>query len=121
MGIIFSYLPVLWKEPFMKSPQIRPFRHYFLIMLCLSIVVFGQYFRSMTVMDVGHLTFSYYLFLFISGFIASTALVLPGISGALILTILGIYEIALASLTNFHLPVILPIALGVVLGIVLSS
>ncbi|HLQ98449.1 MAG TPA: DUF368 domain-containing protein [Candidatus Dormibacteraeota bacterium] len=121
MGIIVSYLPVLWKEPFKESPQKRRFRHYFLIMLFLSIVVFGQSFTSTTVIDIDHLTFSNYLFLFISGFIASTALVLPGISGALILTILGIYEIALASLTSFHLPVILPIALGVVLGIVLSS
>src|SRR5690625_871260 len=105
MVIIVSYLPVLWKEPFKKSPQKRRFRHYFLIMLFLSIVVFGQSFTSMTVMDVDHLTFSNYLFLFTSGFIASTALVLPGISGALILTILGIYDIALASLTNFHLSV----------------
>ena len=121
MGIIVSYLPVLWKKPFKKSPQQRRFRHYFLIMLFLSIVVFGQSFTSTTVIDIDHLTFSNYLFLFTSGFIASTALVLPSISGALILTILGIYEIALASLTNFHLPITLPIASGVVLGIVLSS
>src|SRR5690625_7604241 len=79
IGIIVSYLPVLWKEPFKKSPQKRGFRHYFLIMLFLSIVVSGQSFTSMTVMDVDHLTFSNYLFLFDSGCIASTTLLLPGI------------------------------------------
>src|SRR5699024_1509800 len=114
MGIIVSYLPVLWKESFNNSPKRRSFKHYFLTILFLCIVVFGQAFTSTSMIDVNHLQFSNYLFLIISGFIASTALVLPGISGALILTILGLYEIALASLISFHLPVILPIALGVV-------
>ncbi|WP_100333576.1 undecaprenyl phosphate translocase family protein [Bacillus alkalisoli] len=57
----------------------------------------------------------------IAGFIASTALVLPGLSGALILTILGIYEIATASLMSFDLPIILAIGSGIVLGVLLTS
>lgn len=42
------------------------------------------------------LTIGSYVYLFISGWIASTALVLPGISGSLMFMILGVYYTAIA-------------------------
>jgi len=43
-----------------------------------------------------------YLYIFLSGFIAITAMILPGISGAYILLILGVYSIIIESLNNFQ-------------------
>ena len=43
-----------------------------------------------------------YLYIFFSGFIAITAMILPGISGAYILLILGVYSIIIESLSNFQ-------------------
>ena len=60
-------------------------------------------------------------FFAILGFIANIALVLPEISGALILTILGLYEIAKASLMSFNFPIILAVGSGIVLGVLLTS
>ncbi|MDQ0353006.1 putative membrane protein [Alkalibacillus filiformis] len=57
----------------------------------------------------------------VAGFVASTALVLPGISGALMLTILGNYELATASLVQFYWPVILSIGVGVIAGVLFMS
>ena len=43
-----------------------------------------------------------YIYIFISGFIAITAMILPGISGAYILLILGVYSIIIESLSDFQ-------------------
>ena len=56
-------------------------------------------------------------FLVISGFIAICALILPGISGAFILVLLGKYERILAAVTNLDLFVLACVAAGAVLGL----
>lgn len=56
-------------------------------------------------------------FLFLSGFLAICAMVLPGLSGAFILVLLEKYEFALAALGNLDLGVIVPIVLGAAVGL----
>lgn len=56
-------------------------------------------------------------FLIISGFIAVCALILPGISGAFILVLLGKYERILAAVTELDIFVLFSVALGAVLGL----
>ena len=43
-----------------------------------------------------------YIYIFLSGFIAITAMILPGISGAYILLILGVYSTIIESLSDFQ-------------------
>ncbi|RKL64736.1 DUF368 domain-containing protein [Salipaludibacillus neizhouensis] len=121
IGIIVGFLPYLWKETLHHSKNKLTLKHYIIMLLFLSIVVFGQFFSGMNQIDLNSLSIADYIFFAVAGFIASTALVLPGLSGALILTILGIYEIATASLMSFDLPIILAIGLGIVLGVLLTS
>lgn len=59
--------------------------------------------------------------LFLSGWAASTAMLLPGISGSFVLLLLGMYSTAIAALSDFNIPIIIVIGLGVVLGFVISS
>lgn len=56
-------------------------------------------------------------FLFFAGFVAICAMVLPGISGAFVLVLLGKYDFALAGLARFDFGVIVPIGLGAVVGL----
>ncbi|WP_096154022.1 DUF368 domain-containing protein [Bacillus sp. FJAT-45066] len=121
IGIIVGFLPYLWKETLDHSKNKLTFKHYIIMLLFLSIVVFGQFFSGMNQIDLNNLSIADYILFAIAGFFASTALVLPGLSGALILTILGIYEIATASLMSFDLPIILAIGSGIVLGVLLTS
>lgn len=116
-----GFLPYLWKETLHHSKNKLKIKHYIIILLFLSIVVIGQIFSGMNQIDLNNLSIADYIFFAVAGFIASTALVLPGISGALILTILGIYEIATVSLMSFDLPIILAIGSGIVLGVLLTS
>ena len=66
-----------------------------------------------------------YFILFLCGLLASVAMVLPGLSGMLIIMLFGYYDLiqsTLANLTDFslflsNLKVILPVGAGVVIGI----
>jgi putative membrane protein len=58
-----------------------------------------------------------YLFIFFCGAIAICAMILPGISGAFILLLLGKYEFMINSLINFNIPVIIVFMFGCVLGL----
>lgn len=61
------------------------------------------------------------VYLFICGMIAISAMLLPGLSGAFILLLLGAYEYMLAALTAFDIPVLLIFLAGCVLGVLLMS
>lgn len=56
-------------------------------------------------------------FLVLSGALAICALMLPGISGAFILVLLGKYDTALAAVSQLDLAVLIPLGLGAVLGL----
>lgn len=62
-----------------------------------------------------------YWFLFLSGALAICAMILPGISGAFILLLLGKYEYVLNALSNFKLDVIAVVGLGAAAGLLSFS
>ena len=59
--------------------------------------------------------------LFVSGMIAITAMILPGISGSFMLLIMGQYDYVLSAVSNRDLPPILFVGLGAAVGIVAFS
>jgi len=60
-------------------------------------------------------------FLFVSGMIAITAMILPGISGSFMLLILGQYDYVLTAVSNRVLPPVIIVGLGAVVGIIAFS
>jgi putative membrane protein len=58
-----------------------------------------------------------YWFLFICGFLAICAMILPGISGAYVLVLLGKYHFALEALNNRDIDTLLILALGAAVGL----
>lgn len=59
-----------------------------------------------------------YLALFLGGILSSMALVLPGVSGAAMLVVVGQYQRILLAVNNLDLSVLLIFSLGAVLGLV---
>ena len=59
--------------------------------------------------------------IYISGLIAISAMLLPGISGSYLLLLLGKYEFILSSINNFKLDVILVFILGAISGVLIFS
>jgi len=68
--------------------------------------------------SVSEINFSY---IFLCGFVAICAMILPGLSGALILIILGAYEFILAALVNLDLSFIFVFCLGCLTGLAIFS
>lgn len=60
-------------------------------------------------------------FIFVSGAIAITAMILPGISGSFILLLLGKYEFILGAVKDFDIITIILFALGCVVGLISFS
>ncbi len=58
-----------------------------------------------------------YFFIFFCGALAICAMILPGISGAFILLLIGKYEYMITALIQFNIPVIIVFVLGCFLGL----
>ncbi|QKS70713.1 DUF368 domain-containing protein [Paenalkalicoccus suaedae] len=121
VGVILGFLPYLWKEAVEESTLSFAAKHYMIMVIFFSIVIIGQFLGGGNDLQIDSLSTADYVYMFVAGALASCALVLPGISGALTLTILGLYELATRSLIELHLPVVIPIGLGVVCGVLLIS
>jgi putative membrane protein len=61
------------------------------------------------------------LFIFMGGFIAISAMLLPGVSGSFLLLMLGLYQSTLAAVTDFDLAYIAVFGLGAASGFVVFS
>jgi putative membrane protein len=61
------------------------------------------------------------VFLFVSGMIAITAMILPGISGSFMLLIMGQYDYVLTAVSEKDLPPVIIVGLGAIVGIIAFS
>ena len=84
-------------------------------------IVIGLLISSYIALEAPSSTPNSNLFIFISGAIAISAMILPGISGSFILVFLSKYEFILNSLNNFDLAVISIFIGGCVVGLVTFS
>jgi putative membrane protein len=57
------------------------------------------------------------MYLIVAGFIASCAMILPGISGSYILIVLGLYKVMSKAVINFEIKKITLFTLGIILGL----
>lgn len=121
MGLIIGMLPFLFKEGYM-SDEMKPYRvNHYVIMLISFLLAMSLNFIPEKGTLIDGLTIFDYVYLFVSGWLASIALVLPGISGALILMIVGAYNTAITAVLELNLPIIIVIATGIIVGILLTS
>ena len=61
------------------------------------------------------------IYIFVCALLASSAMILPGISGSLILVILGVYEYLIESLIDYNFYVISTFIIGAIVGLLLLS
>ena len=106
LGLIFATVYVIYK----LINQWHNLNFFFLIIS----IVFSIFLSSLSVYNSDEISLLYILF---SGIIASSAMILPGISGSLILVILGVYAYLIKSLDNLELIVIFTFVLGALIGL----
>ncbi len=120
MGLIIGVLPFLLQQADVQ----RNFRFsHFIWMIIFAILLASLGFvkpitASAPITSINAATG---IGLFFSGWAASMAMLMPGISGSFILLILGVYTTAIHALSTLNLPIIAVIGSGVIVGFVVSS
>ncbi|HLR64840.1 MAG TPA: DUF368 domain-containing protein [Pseudogracilibacillus sp.] len=118
IGLILGILPYLFRE----SNALKTFKWQHIALLIIGVIIIvliptnGD--EDLLITDR---SMSTYFFLFISGVVASAAMILPGISGSLVLLVLGSYGTILHAVEHFEFSVLVVVAIGIFLGIISIS
>ena len=147
IGLIIGSIPVIYRRAIGDRNQYKGENKNRNIILFIAAFVFmagislwtafsGGDMASRTIAQHGGLDFPLALWVFICCIIAAIAMLLPGVSGSLMLLILGVYTMVLESLNNFTLLVngkkalldsaayhdsmllFIPIVLGILVGLI---
>ena len=113
IGLIIGSIPELIK----KIKQKSKFKLNYLLYLILSfgIGILLVYIENKYIFLHTNNKFSF-AYLFFSGFLMSTGVIVPGISSTLILILLGIYDKYILSVSSLYLPFLFPLAIGLFIG-----
>ncbi len=126
IGLILGGVPMLFKKVRnkIKTSEILLFLTTFILILSITFID-----GSMSEVTLTNMSILQYIILFLVGMLASSSMVIPGISGSFILIFLGYYEPimnTIKDLTSFNnifenFIVLSVLGLGVIIGIVLIA
>ncbi|MEB1808045.1 MAG: DUF368 domain-containing protein [Bacillaceae bacterium] len=120
LGLIGGIIPYLFSKIDYKN-TFKP-AHY-LVLVVSSIAIGSTIFfverESQTIIET--VTASSGLVFFFSGWIASMAMLLPGISGSFVLLLLGVYHSVIHAVAELNLLIIVIVGAGVGVGLIVSS
>lgn len=119
-GLILGIIPFLLRTAdYRKTFKVN---HYVVLAVAAILVALTSLVREDNMQAVWtNLTLGNYLVLFLSGWLASSAMILPGISGSLVLLLLGVYPTVINAISSINIPVIIVVGIGVGMGILLTS
>ncbi|MDO5696115.1 MAG: DUF368 domain-containing protein [Eubacteriales bacterium] len=121
IGLIIGSIPLILMKVRKKRDQVFNKIAVFLIFFAVML-----YFASINRQaDAGVvekvMSLPLFLQLFVHAILASAAMILPGVSGSLVLVILGSYFTVLTAIAEMNLLLLIPVGLGVAVGIVGGS
>lgn len=119
LGLIIGILPYLFNQAEVKVNF--KVNHYLFLIFGALAVGSMMFLHESDGMVIENLTLSTYILLFFSGFIASAAMILPGISGSFILLVIGVYSTVISAISNIQLDIIAVVGFGILLGIITMS
>ncbi|WP_017473818.1 DUF368 domain-containing protein [Amphibacillus jilinensis] len=119
LGLILGILPYLFR----KSEAKVNFKlsHYLLLLVAIIFAASLNFLHGDEAFVITEVNITTYFYMFSSGFLASTAMILPGISGSLILLIIGTYGTLIHAVNELHIDILIAVALGIGLGILTMS
>ncbi|MCI1268914.1 MAG: DUF368 domain-containing protein [Ruminococcus sp.] len=121
MGVVLGSLPMIYKEATKNKKftpiHSAPFLVGIAIIIAVTVISMNQSGNSVKT----ELTASTFVYLVIVSIIAAAAMIMPGLSGSLILLILGGYQTAIHAVDEMNIPILLPIAIGVAIGIIIAA
>ena len=125
LGLVLGGIPALFKE-LKKGTDIADIKKrkisIYIFMLIGFAMMFALYLLKVNgigLRKVGYeeLSIAMAIPLFLVGAIAAASMVIPGISGSMVVLILGYYELMTVSISKLNMIFIIPFAIGILVGI----
>ena len=123
MGVVLGSLPMIYKEATKEkklSPvHIAPFAIGLAVIIAVTIISNSASSNSI----ITELTASNFIYLMAISVVAAAAMIMPGLSGSLVLLILGGYQTVIQAVSNIkeRFPILIPVGIGIIIGIVLCA
>jgi putative membrane protein len=118
IGVVVGGIPVLYKRA--TSQGKNPSDSLFLIIglvIALGMAAKPQVASTMATTG-GAISF---IFLIIAGIVMAVALILPGISGAFMLLILGLYDVTVRAINTRNIVFLIPLSIGILIGTIATT
>ena len=117
MGLIAGSIGILFKTAISYNPK-KSYYGYFIVTLLILVIM--RFINSpIDAKIIVSLNFKNIIFLMLSGFVASSAMILPGVSGSFVLVLFGMYNSIISAISNFNIIVLIPFGIGVILGLII--
>lgn len=118
MGVVLGSLPMIYKEATKENKltpvHLIPFIIGIAVIICVSLLSSSM--GANTVRT--SLDFSTFIYLMIISILAAAAMIMPGLSGSLVLLILGGYQTVIQAVDEMNIPILIPVGVGVIIGVV---
>ncbi|MBQ8182228.1 MAG: DUF368 domain-containing protein [Ruminococcus sp.] len=121
MGVVLGSLPMIYRVATEKQKfsavHILPF------LIGLGTII-GVTIASMSMGGNSvHTSLDAVTFIYLAAIciIAAAAMIMPGLSGSLVLLILGGYQTVIQAVDEMNIPILIPVAVGIIIGIVLCA
>lgn len=119
IGLVCGIIPMLFRHA--KADGIKPAQTLpFFIMFALMVLMACFYFVTDTSLIISMDAGTFIRFMLI-GFLAAVCLILPGVSGSMIMVIFGIYASVIAAISRLDIPMLIPVGIGVIFGLIYGS
>ncbi len=117
LGLILGSIPMIYHRAVrekMKKSSILPFVACFAVMILMTFLqnVSDEGSALITTLTVGTA-----VRLFLSAALAAACMIMPGISGSMVMVLLGVYTSVLTAISSLNIPILIPVAFGVLVGL----
>ncbi len=116
IGLILGSIPMIFKratEDAFRPTSLIPFVLFLAGMLVLSSFSEGAMSGEVaTQLDTG-----LFIKLMVCSAVAAAAMILPGVSGSMVMVILGTYNTVLTAISSMNIMILIPVLIGVLIGI----
>ena len=120
LGLIAATIPLILKQADAKS-NFR-LKHLLFLIMAIVIVISFVFTNNLSLVSLhGEMTVVKMLFLLFVGALVSASMILPGLSGALVLMLLGAYQFLLDSIGSLDLLVLGCVSAGGILGLMICG
>ena len=125
VGLIIGCIPIIYKKSALNLKKHKPtLKNIIICFISFTILLYIILSRNEAIAAIElyqlYETPTLFIILFIAATIAALGMLLPGVGGAIIMLLLGIYSIYLEAVANLEWLIILVLAFGMTFGILLG-